>query len=309
MGELYRGLLIPAGRDDSTEEPLARVIVVEVADVAAETCRRHQAGETAAYVAGELLATTALLGGQIKGNEHLSVQVVTSGPVGTLMADVSADGHLRASIQDAKVVGVGATPFHRARWSVVGRGQMVVIKSHGATLLYRGTADLKPMGISATVENYLLQSEQIPSVVDVWVGDPGPDGVPTKARGLLVQMLGGADRERATALLEGLDRRHLRQQLAAPAVTTVLEEGFAGYGVQLFPQTSLTFCCTCSMSRAVGAMSSLGADDLEKLLEEQGQGEITCNFCKAHYVVDRDVIATLITRLRENEAYPSQGDA
>ncbi|MCY1373618.1 33 kDa chaperonin [compost metagenome] len=46
------------------------------------------------------------------------------------------------------------------------------------------------------------------------------------------------------------------------------------------------FACTCSRERVGSMLRSLGQDEIESILEEQGQVEVNCEFCGAAYVFD-----------------------
>jgi molecular chaperone Hsp33 len=46
------------------------------------------------------------------------------------------------------------------------------------------------------------------------------------------------------------------------------------------------FDCTCSRERVSGMLRSLGRDEVESILAEQGQVEVGCDFCGAQYRFD-----------------------
>jgi len=46
------------------------------------------------------------------------------------------------------------------------------------------------------------------------------------------------------------------------------------------------FACTCSRERVCNMLRSLGADEVESIIAEQGQVEVGCDFCGAQYRFD-----------------------
>ena len=53
--------------------------------------------------------------------------------------------------------------------------------------------------------------------------------------------------------------------------------------VEILETSPVEYRCYCSRERVERALISLGADELEKILQEQGGCELTCQFCdKVH---------------------------
>jgi molecular chaperone Hsp33 len=46
------------------------------------------------------------------------------------------------------------------------------------------------------------------------------------------------------------------------------------------------FACTCSRERVGNMLRSLGRDEIESIIAEQGQVEVGCDFCGAQYRFD-----------------------
>jgi redox-regulated HSP33 family molecular chaperone len=53
------------------------------------------------------------------------------------------------------------------------------------------------------------------------------------------------------------------------------------------------------MARARTAVSALGAAGVAEVLAEDGRAEVSCEFCHASYVLDREALEALLARLRE----------
>jgi redox-regulated HSP33 family molecular chaperone len=64
-------------------------------------------------------------------------------------------------------------------------------------------------------------------------------------------------------------------------------------GVRLQPAQSLAFACTCSRERVEAMLHSLGRNENEETLREQGSVEVHCEFCNRRYVFDAEDIGAL----------------
>ena len=48
----------------------------------------------------------------------------------------------------------------------------------------------------------------------------------------------------------------------------------------------MAFYCSCSRERVANMLRTLGRDELEDILQEQGNIDVACEFCKQAYLFD-----------------------
>jgi len=72
----------------------------------------------------------------------------------------------------------------------------------------------------------------------------------------------------------------------------------AGPGFELLADQEIAYRCGCSLARARTAVSALGADGVAEVLAHEGRAEVSCEFCHAHYVLERADLEALLERLR-----------
>jgi len=273
-----------------------RVLEVDVRDTAREAVLRHEAGEVAAVALAQGLAAAALLGGQIKGDERITFQVHCSGPLGTIMADYNADGTLRATVGDPAAVVLGDDPAARVRTGL-GAGLVHVIKSTSSKELYRGAIPLNACAIEGALDDYFETSEQLPTIV--WLCARW-DGVSLSVgKGLLLQLVGGGERAWFDQFRAQLDHDEIGKTLgtgttAGPLLSRLLPK----HRVRELDSQPLSFQCSCSKKRVLASLAMLGVDELEEMRAEEGKAEITCNFCRARYRLDRLELGQLIDLLK-----------
>ena len=129
-----------------------------------------------------------------------------------------------------------------------------------------------------------VESEQIPTACALGVLVDRDQSVKA-AGGYIVQLLPGAGEDVITKVEGGV--------MAAGPVTALLEKNddpeallrtvLSDFEVEILETSPVEYRCYCSRERVERALISLGAAELEKILEEQGGCELTCQFCdKVH---------------------------
>jgi len=287
----------------SASAPEAGIIVVATitSELVSEVRARHDLSPTATAASGRLTTGAVLFGSGLKGSERLTLQISGDGPIGSLGADawLLADDTIAAR-------GYARNPFidiplnERGKFDVagaIGEGSLQVIKSYDVGQPYVGVVPLYSGEIAEDLAAYLVQSEQIPSVVALGVlANPG--GV-RAAGGVLAQVLPGAD-ERAVATLE-------ERALAMPPVTTLISEGANAHDLlhalagsldlRAHRTYNVRFDCFCTREKVEGALLGMGAEELHRLAGERPETEATCEFCKKLYVFTAEEVLGLAEQL------------
>jgi molecular chaperone Hsp33 len=86
-----------------------------------------------------------------------------------------------------------------------------------------------------------------------------------------------------------------REELLELDADTILRRLFWEEKVLRFPAQEPRFACTCSRDRVGAMIRSLGRDEAESILAEQGQIEVGCDFCGQQYRFDAVDAAQLFT--------------
>ena len=264
----------------------------------------HRYPAPVARLLGEMTAAAALLAANIKFDGALILQIQGNGPVRLLVVEVQPGMRLRATakLRETAVIGEDATlqqltnPNGEARCAITldptGRrpGQQP----------YQGVVPLAGETIAEVLENYLRQSEQTES--RLWLAADE-----SAAAGVLLQKLpqeGGAAKpdvdawQRAGALTATLTREELLT-LEAEALARRL---YWEERLQHFPPAAPRFECNCSRERSGRMLLALGREEVESILAERGDVEITCDFCNARYAFDAVDVGQLFASGATREA-------
>ncbi|MEA1080418.1 Hsp33 family molecular chaperone HslO [Marinobacter qingdaonensis] len=234
---------------------------------------------------GEALVASVLMSSTLKFEGTLSLQAQGEGPLRTLMAECSHDRFIRGLARFDEHA-VSEESFH----DMLGEGRMAITITPNRGNRYQGVVPREADSLAGCLEEYFERSEQISTSL-ILFADEGA------AAGLLLQRLPGATDE-DNELWERVN--HLARTVEAAELLeldseTVLHRLFHEETVRLFDAEAVAFRCSCSRERTLGALEAIGRDECYQILEEQGQIEMDCQFCHAHYRFDRNDIDHLFT--------------
>jgi len=279
-----------------------RVVSAITTEVVREACQRHQLRGAEAIILGRALTAGCLLATLTKNDdERVRLQLSGDGPLGRMLVDARGNGDVRGCFGDRPQVVPDAIEVDgRTRVGhLVGQsGRMVVTRDLGLEQTYQGVVELATGEIDRDVERYLEESEQLPSLMACEVLLDGNEAV-FRAGGILCQTFPEIGRHQLDALRENLHGPGFASLLARDGEPDDLM-GFVLRGGAFKSMTgiSLQFRCNCGRERALSVVSTLGADDLEQLAEEQEHTEVKCSYCGRGYLLGRDDLLDLAARLR-----------
>jgi len=258
---------------------------------------------------GEMVAAGTLMQANIKFNGALILQVQGDGPVRLAVAEVQPDLAVRATATVVGEVPDGAKL--EAMVNVHGQGRCAITLDPKDRLPgqqpYQGLVGLQgdrrePLQeLSQVLEHYMLQSEQLDTRLVLAANDQ-------IAAGLLIQRLpvegegnlaGGQRNEDEIGLNEAFNRiatlasTLTQEELLTLDTETILRRLFWEEDLRLFQPETPHFACSCSRERVAGMLRGLGQEEVDDILNEQGQVEIGCEFCGAQYRFDPVDVDTL----------------
>ena len=273
--------------------------------VRAFACRTTQTCQDAARIHGLSPIAAAALGRLMSGVLMLTQDL--SEPGDSITAIVRCEGALEGMTvigeQNATVRGtvlqpVVETSYHRPGKldvsSAVGKGTLTVVRDMHLKEPYVGRVELVSGEIAEDIVQYLVISEQIPTIMALGV-KMDKDGI-THAGGLMVQLLPGAE-EHVIAYLE-------ERAAGFPEMTWLMDEGmtpaqimdlFLGDSdIQYHATTPCGYSCPCSRDRMERNLIALGHDELAHLAAEPDGIELVCHFCGTHYHFDKQAVENLL---------------
>lgn len=279
--------------------------LVRLHQAANDTIVRHRQPEAVGRLIGEALVLAVALGSRLKFEGVVTLQTSSGGPVSRIVADMTSDGAVRASVAAdperlaAMIADGGSLDFAH----LAGSGHLAMTVDQGEdTDRYQGIVAIEGRTLADTAIAYFRQSEQIGTAL--LLAAEGPDGgFGWRAGGILLQRLPlqnatldeaeEADAwETAKILLQSLtDRELLDPTLAAPEL---LRRLFHQNDLVVYGAGDVRFECRCSRQRIESVLAGLPPDDLAHAAVN-GTIEVTCDFCKTRYIFDVNDIPTSST--------------
>jgi molecular chaperone Hsp33 len=260
-------------------------------------CRLHGTTPTASAALGRALTGGLLLGALGKPGLRVGLKFEGNGPLKKILVEADSAGTVRGFVG---VPGIDVMVKDDGKLHVSGalgtEGFLTVFKDVGLDEPYQGIVKLRTGEIAEDIAYYFVESEQIPSAVGLGVFVE-TDGLVSAAGGFLIQTLPPSEETTIDQLI--INIRKIR------SVTDVLREGkapedllgliFEGIPYKTLEKKNLSFRCTCNRDRIERVLISLGSVELTHLLEEHGEAEVGCEFCRAAYRFDRRELEQLIS--------------
>ncbi len=289
-----------------------RGMLVRLTDAWQEILQRHrEAGGYPAAVTellGQMTAAATLMQANIKFNGALVMQIMGDGPVKLAVAEVQPDLSLRATATVVGEVAVDASLSQMVNANNLGRCAITLDPKERlpGQQPYQGVVPLfgdrreKLEQLSAVIEHYMLQSEQLDTRLVLAANDQLAAGLliqrlPLQGSGNLSGASHQGDEDRIgqnedynrIAILAGSLKQ---EELLNLDADTILHRLFWEEKLRRFePLTGARgprFACTCSRERVGNMLRGLGRDEVDSILAEQGQVEVGCEFCGAKYRFD-----------------------
>ncbi|TXH69089.1 MAG: Hsp33 family molecular chaperone HslO [Thiothrix sp.] len=282
---------------------ILRRFILEKANVRGEWVQLehswHQLLERADYppvvrkVLGEALSAAVLLSATVKHTGSLILQIRGDGPVHLLVVHATPQGEVRGLAQWTSVPEEGSNLS-----TIFGTGHIAItLEAASNHERYQGIIALEGDNLTQALEQYFARSEQLPT--RLWLTSDH-----NTCAGLLLQRLPSdkyasteqidaqaEDWNRVSLLLDTLTTEELRDLSAEDLIYRLFHEETP----RLFDPKSIKFHCHCSRQKIETMLRSLGQDEVQAIIAEQGHISVTCEFCNANYSVDAVDAARLFT--------------
>lgn len=238
-------------------------------------CQRQSYPPGVQKVLGEFAAAAVLLSSTLKYDGSLIIQAQGEGPVSLMVVECTSKRVIRATAKcnlenDLHSLG-----------EMLGDGRLVITIDRGKNLeRYQGIVELEGDTVAAVLENYLRRSEQLETRIWLAADD-------RRTAGLMIQKLPGYAGDQDTwETAEQLSETVTNEEMLLLEPQNLIYRLFHAERVRLFDGEPVQFGCSCSRDRVVNALRTLGYDEVNSIVAEQGAVSVDCEFCGEHYTFD-----------------------
>ncbi len=283
--------------------------LVRLTRTVTEIIEAHKDPEPVGKLLAEAMVAAVSLAGGLKYDGVFTLQVQGTGPVHTLVADVTSGGDVRACATfDGKSV---AAELARSNPHLLGPGgHLAFTVDQGAhTERFQGIVELSGESITEAVHTYFRQSEQIDSALKMAVRAPIRPGEPWQAAAIVVQRMperadalppnpeDAEDAWRTVVILLGsLKDQELLDWSLTPE--RLLARLYATVGVLPLPRRPIRAKCRCSYERSERILASFPVDEIKSYAQD-GKIHMTCEFCRTDYVFPESELEAVAAKHRD----------
>lgn len=279
-----------------------RIFVAITTDLVNDAQKIHKTYPTATAALGRTLTISAIMGAGMKNDtDSTTIQFKGDGPLGSIVAVCDNKSRVRGY-----VVNPYADPERKENGKLdvgaaVGKGYLNVIRDLGMKEPYAGQVPIVSGEIAEDMTYYFAASEQIPTAIALGVL-VNPDMSVKCSGGFMIQLMPEATEDMAEKLEEIM--KHI------PPITKMIEDGMSaedilfavtdGFDMLVENKTIVPkYECKCSKERMEKALISIGREELESIIEENGEAELTCQFCDNKYKFNKQELEALLKQAKK----------
>lgn len=241
---------------------------------------------------GELLAANILLTSNLKLDGKVICQIQDNPHFKLVVSECSNDMVIRAT---AKFVASDQAVFSYSEYLQHGR-LVVSIDSKSEGSLYQSIIAFNGNLIDDIINNYMAQSEQLKSWFLISYSE-------NRIVGFMLQQLPdihhkfGEEIERIFMLANTLTTYELMHE----GLQRILYKLFNEDNIAVMPEHEVKFGCSCSRQRVSEILRSLGKQELQSLIAEQGNITVDCDYCNTEYKFTEHELAQFVLQLSIDE--------
>ena len=275
-----------------------RAIAVSISNLSEEARQRHNLSHTATVALGRAFACGVLLCYTIKKTKgHLTLKVKGDGPLGGIIVDASNEGTVRGYVEHPQIECFDKKGYVDIDKAVGKAGYVHVSYDSEKRMPYQSSSELVSGEIAKDIVHYLAISEQIPSYISCGVYLEPSSGKVLQAGGILIQTMPGAEEKDIKVLEETVAKIDPFSILLRSGLTLeqIIRKSLVDFDTEIISEfEGLCFYCGCSQERFESAVSSLGREEIQKIIKEVGYAEGRCHFCNSVYMVSKEQLEFLI---------------
>lgn len=271
------------------------VSAVETKAIVNKAIKVHNLSPIAAVAMGRALTMAALMGKELKNEQdYLTAVIDGGGALGKITVCADASGHVKGDVTNPNCESMFKADGTLDVGQAVGKdGTITVIKDIGLKQPYVGTSKIVSGEIANDFAYYFASSEQQPCGITLGIGLTNSQRCKS-AGGVFVQIMPNCPEDllfRVETVMYAMDE--MSYQFDGSSAEDVIRRFFGEFDLEFTERVQVSYKCNCGKRKINRIVKSLGKDEAQAIVDEQGQIEVCCHFCGKKYVYDQVAINNL----------------
>ena len=277
-----------------------RAFAATTRDVVGTARAAHGTSPVATAALGRLLTAGAMMGSMMKNEKDmLTIKIQCDGPIKGLTVTADVHGNVKGFVEEPMVILPASEKGKLDVAKALGLGVLSVIKDMGLKEPYVGDTILTTSEIAEDLTYYFATSEQVPSSVGLGVLME-KDNTVKQAGGFIVQLMPFAEEKVIAKLEENLAGINSVTSMldAGMSPEQILERLLDGLDMEIVDTMPTKFYCNCDKQRIEKAIISIGAKDIQEMIDDGKEIEVNCHFCNTNYKFSVEELKALLKQCK-----------
>lgn len=276
------------------------VMCVDTTKLVEEARKIHDLSPVATAAFGRMLTMTVMMGAEMKnGKDKLTVQIKGNGPIQMMVATCNNKPEVKGYVVNPQV-DIPLNEFGKLDVSgaVGNQGYINVIKDIGLKEPYIGISPLVSGEIAEDFANYFVTSEQRQSAVALGVL-VDKNGV-RAAGGYFINPMPDATEEDISTIEQSIFKAGAMSKMLDEKLSLVeIAKRITGdENVEVIEDTRVPmYHCDCSKEHMAEGLMTLGKEELEDIIQTEGQANLECHFCNKQYHFSKEELEKILEGL------------
>lgn len=265
-----------------------RFLLADCSNSVREVIVRHEMEHSSATLVGKTMIAAFFLAGLVKEETMISIQLEGEGDIERVMAYSDRMGRMRGMAKHNTIqadpsdmtLGIGAGIFRVTRWG-------------GVQKLHQSITKLEETVFETNLLNYINESDQLISFVSIYTDI---NARPLRACGMIFQALPFTSSRQIDDLMDKISNIDIDQsKIFSGSIDSTLKlmENMLETKADVLEVGIPEFYCGCTLDKIKNVIVSIGKEEAYSIIEERGNIEMICEFCREKYILDAEEVRLL----------------
>jgi Disulfide bond chaperones of the HSP33 family len=265
-----------------------RIAAVDATQAVREMQKLQNTFPLATVAVGRGMVGAILMASQLKEGQQVGLLFKGSGALRSVYAEADWNGHVRGYTPNPQFIPENydhGLSLHEA----MGKGTLTVARHQPFQKQpFQGTVEMVTGEIGEDIAHYLHQSHQIRSLVSlgVYLDENGQVGA---AGGVIIEVMPGVEEALVEKIQQNAEKtkinisKMLKEGATPEDLVRPFLEGVEFQEIEHEPVVS--YYCPCTKERVIRALETLGAAELQDMVDKNEEVDVTCQVCGRPYKV------------------------